>query len=212
MDGEIAELPLSRRRVEPVVSGHLERFAAVLQDAWTALDQVRASAPAQMAGACASSRGMLVSDFTREPAHRIFGPVRGVSVDDRFGRPWVNLAGGRVQVRFRKLTPSLQVCVSDSERATRLAYHLGDPVLPGMPEATILTAGYVLDVSELTMDRLVLVCHIGNRVHYSIDLPGGAATVRPPVQLPLVPLSAPIIRSAREAAAQRLARPAGTDG
>ena len=212
MSVEIAELPLSRCEVAPVVSAHLERFAAVLQDALTALDQVRVSAAAQMAVASASSRGMLVSDFILEPAHRHFGSVRGVSVGNRFGRPWINLAGGRVQVRFRKLTTSLQICVSDSERATRLAYHLGDPALPGMPEATILTAGYVLDASELTMDRLVLVCHIGNRVHYSIDLPGGAAATRPPVQLPLVPLSAPIIRSARAAAAQRLARPAGTDG
>lgn len=114
MGEEIAELPLNIRQVDPLVRAHLDRFAAVLQDAWTALDQVRASSPAQMAGAGASSRGMLVSDFTREPAHRVFEPVPGVSVDNRFGRPWVNLAGGRVQVRFRKLTTALQICVSDS--------------------------------------------------------------------------------------------------
>jgi len=211
MTQPVVELPLPSDVVEPLVAGHVEMFAAVLTQAWDALAHVRSVAPRQMSGAGASTRGMLVSDFTREPAHRLFESVSGVSVDDRYGRPWVSLSGGRVQGRFRKLTPSLQICVSDSDRATRLAFHLGDPLLPDLPEATVLTAGYVLDAAEMAIERMALVCHIGSRVHYVLDLPGGAASVPAPTQLTMVPLSAPIIRSARAAAAQRLAQRASGD-
>ena len=84
-------------------------------------------------------------------------------------------------------------------------------LLPDLPEATVLTAGYVLDAAEMAIERMALVCHIGSRVHYVLDLPGGAASVPAPTQLTMVPLSAPIIRSARAAAAQRLAQRASGD-
>lgn len=201
---ESVELPAPQDLVAAVVEAHRPRFAQVLEQAWESLACVRSASPQQMSSAGASTRGMLLSDFAREPAHRLFDGVPGVSVDDRYGRAWVCLAGGRVQVRFRKLTPTMQICVSDSERATRLAFHLGDPLLPEMPEATVLTAGYVLDAAAVSIERMALVCHIGSHVHYVLDLPGGDPSV--PAQLPLVPLSAPIIRSARAAAVQRLAQ------
>lgn len=128
-------------------------------------------------------------------------------MDDRYGRPWVNLAGGLIQIRFKKLTPTLDICPSDTHRQTSLAFHLGDPYLPGMPEATVLTAGYVLDAADQGIERLVLVCHLGSALHYFISLPfGGVAGVDPVTQLPLTPLSPPVIRSARNAARDRLDR------
>jgi hypothetical protein len=204
MSGSTFEVPLPAEQVMPVVEDHLDRFGGVLVAAWEAFATARSRSIEQMAYAGAGARGMLVSDFTREPAHRFFGPAPGVRVDDRFGRPWVNLDGGNVQVRFRKFTSALSLCRNDSDRATRLAFHLGDMLFPDLPDATILTAGYVLDASETHLERLALVCHIGGHVHYVIPLPGlaGAGTV--PTQLPLTSLSAPIIRSARAAAAQRL--------
>lgn len=205
MSSPVVQVPAPCEMVEPVVAEHAERFAQVLLQAWGAFATTRSRSKAQMAFAGASARGMLVSDFTREPAHRVFASVPGVWVDDRFGRPWVNLDGGSVQVRFRKLTPAGLICRSDSERATRLAFHLGDTLFPDMPEATVLTAGYVLDASETHVERMSLVCHLGSQLHYAIPLPGGNASASAPTQLPLTPLSEPIIRSARAAAAQRLA-------
>lgn len=215
--------PLSQEAIEQIVVDHLPKFGRVLADAWEAFAATREQAAPQMIFASASSRGMLVSDFTREPAHRIFGPVADVWVDDRYGRPWVNLAGGSVQVRFRKLTPDLALCRNDSDRALSLAYHLGDPFLPGMEPATVLTAGYVLDLADQGIERLELVCHVGTKdVYYSFPIPltATASIVSPvspastagtgigepgPAQLPLTPLSPPIIRSAQAAAAKRLA-------
>ena len=144
---------------------------------------------------------MLVTDFVRAPAHRLFAGVAGAAVADRYGRPWVSLQGGRVQLRFKRLTAQLRVCPSDTERQTRLAYHLGDPCLPGAPEATILTAGYVVDDSGTRLAGTHLVCHLGEEPLYSFALPRSATTAR---QLPLVPLSAPIIRSARTVVRERL--------
>ena len=212
MSDSTLDVPLPFAAVKPIVAEHADRFAEVLQQAWATLGAMQSTCPEQMAGAGSSTRGMLVSDFTLEPAHRVFDRVEGVRVDDRYRRPWVCLAGDQVQVRFRKLTPALQICVSNSERATKLAFHLGDPLIPEVPEATVLTAGYVVDAAGLGLERLALVCHIGSRVHYVIDLPGGSATASLPTQLPLTPLSAPIIRSARTAAAQRLAERVSDDG
>jgi hypothetical protein len=201
--------PQERDAVEAVVAEHIARFGHVLSEAWGAFAATRTAAPVPMSFASASARGILVSDFAREPAHRIFGDVDGVWVDDRYGRPWVNLAGGEVQVRFRKLTSDLRLCRQDSDRATRLAFHLGDPALPGMPAATVLTAGYVLDLADQVVEHLALVCHVGAQVHYSFPIPVAQSATsqqrpRPPVQLPLAPLSPPVIRSAQDAAAERL--------
>jgi hypothetical protein len=217
--------PQDREAVQVVVADHLARFGEVLTDAWTTFTAMRTKNPTQMAFASASSRGMLVSDFTCEPAHRIFGSLSAASVDTRYGRPWISLAGGAVQVRFRKLTRDLTLCRSDSDRALSLAHHLGDPYLPGMKPFTVLTAGYVLDPADQGIERLALVCHVGDRaVYYTFPIAittnaladAPAATVPSAVptdnvtepgvaQLSLTPLSPPIIRSAQRAAALRLA-------
>ncbi|KQY64591.1 hypothetical protein H5V45_20130 [Nocardioides sp. KIGAM211] len=217
--------PASHEAVAQAVGRHLPLFGQVLIEAWGGFATTRRLAAPQMAFAGASSRGMLVSDFTREPAHRIFNRVPEATVeDDQFGRPWVSLAGGGLRVRFRKLTSELGLCRSDSDRALSLAYHLGDPCLPGMETFTVLTAGYVLDTAEENISRLELVCHLGfTDVFYSLPIPLTSMTsttpvvgsVAGPVQMPLAPLSPPIIRSAQTAAAKRLAagsRPGGGRG
>ena len=197
--------PLSREEVEPIVAPHFEALSSVLLQAWESFATARRAAPEQLSQAGSSSRGMLVADLMREPAQRAFAGTAGVQVGERYRRPWVNFDGGNVQVRFRKMTPTLGVCPSESERAISLGYHLGDPYLPDSREATVLTAGYVLDASETAIERLALVCLLGfTQVHYFFPLPGVTGSVA--TQLPLTPLSAPIIRSAQAAAAQRLAQ------
>ncbi len=198
---DFADPPVSASTVLPVVRPHLPRLGEVLRAAWRDYQLLRDQPDSAMTRAGAATRSMLVTDFVRTPAHQAFAGVKGVSVVDRYGRPWVSLHGGRVQVRFKRLTGGLRVCPSDTERQTRLAYHLGDPCLPGAPEATILTAGYVLDDSGATLTGTHLVCHFGDEALYSFALPDSAALPR---QLPLVPLSPPVIRSARTVVRERL--------
>lgn len=205
------QAPQGRDVVEPIVSDYLAGFARVLEDAWQAYADACSFQGSRMGYAKAAARAMLISDFTVEPAHRVFGALPGVWVDDRFGRPWVNLAGGSVQVRFRALDIALGLCRSDTDRALRLDYHLGDPALPDLAPATILTAGYVPDASGMAIDRMVLVCHLGSEVHYSMAIPASGAIAPSveegrgdPAQLPLMPLTRPVIRSAQSAALGRL--------
>lgn len=123
-----------------------------------------------------------------------------------------HLGAGRVQVRFRTLTASLGICCSRTDRATRLAYHLRDETLPFEvpPESTILTAGLVFDRARLNLERAALVCHVGyEAVLYSLPLPVADLST-PPLQMPLAPLSEPVIRSARASAHERLTRREGT--
>lgn len=150
---------------------------------------------------------MVVSDFLREPVDRLFGPVRGVRVMLEHGRPWLVLADGLALVRFKKLDESLNPCWSDSDRQTKIDYHLLPAVLPGMPEPTVLTAGYVLDPAGLSIVRMAVVCHFAHELLYVIDLPTHRTDEVPaPVQLPLIGLSALVIRSARDAARRRSAK------
>lgn len=202
--------PADKGAVEEALVDHLPRLGRVLNSAWDSYVAARETAAPQMAFASASSRGMLVSDFVREPAHREFASVGDAWVDDRYGRPWVNFAGGAIQVRFRKLTADYGVCPARSRRATRLAFHLGDTLFPELGHATILTAGYILDAAEQNLEKLALVCQVGDNFHYAIPIsttasiagaPGAGAS---PAQLPLTPLSPPIIRSAQQAARARL--------
>lgn len=204
-------IPWSREVVEPIVAPHLERFAEVLSQAWEGFSAARDSRAGRIGEVGAGSRGMVVSDLTRGPAARVFDGVEGVRVVERFERPWVHLADGLVQVRFRALTSTLAIAPGQSERSRRLAYHLPDLTLDGGGwEATVLTAGYVLGPGGIGIEQMALVCHLGFRqVHYWFPLPGGEAANRP-AQLPLTPLSEPIIRSARAAALKRLADGSGS--
>jgi len=200
-------VPLPREVAEPIVTPHLSRLAMAMARAWTDFTDTRNAPTGHLARVRAASQGMVVSDLLAEPVRRQFAGVEGVEVVERFDRPWVHLDGGLVQIRFRALTPALKICPSQSQRAIRLAFHLPDPTLDiEVPDAgTVLTAGYVLDVSRTRVARMALVCHVGfQQVHYFFTLPG-TATSASPTQLPLAPLSDPIIRSARAAAAKRLA-------
>jgi len=200
MDG-FADPPVSASTIVPVVRPHLPRLGEVLRTAWQDYQLLRDQPDSALNRAGAATRSMLVTDFVRTAAHRLFAGVEGTSMVDRYGRPWVSLHEGCVQVRFKRLTRGLRVCPSDTERQTRLAYHLGDPCLPGAPEATILTAGPCVDDSGASLMGTHLVCHFGDEPLYSFALPDSTAIPR---QLPLVPLSAPIIRSARTVVCERL--------
>ncbi|MFT3834956.1 MAG: hypothetical protein QM711_16840 [Micropruina sp.] len=201
----VQPVPLPREQIAVIVDEHLPRFAQVLGQAWVAYRNTGSHPGSRLAQIGPAARAMLISDFTREPARRVFGGVAGVRVEERYGRPWVSLAGGSVQVRFRALTPQLGFCLSDTDRAQRLAYHLGDPCLPMMEPGTVLTAGYVLAADDADVERCALVCHVGSEALYSIPLnrPGHGEVERP-VQLPLTPLSPPLIRSSQTAAQRRL--------
>ena len=209
-DATGATSPVDKSVVEEALGDHLPRLGRVLSNAWDSFVAAREAAAPQMAFASASSRGMLVSDFAREPAHREFASVADAWVDDRYGRPWVNFSGGAIQVRFRKLTAEYGLCPAKSARATMLAYHLGDPLFPELPRPTILTAGYILDAAEHNVEEMALVCHVGDNFHYAIpispvdSMAGAPGTTTSPAQLPLTPLSPPIIRSAQKAARARL--------
>lgn len=202
-------VPAPQDQIETLVGDHLARFNSVLMAAWQAYLDSSGHKKSQLAHVGPAARAMIISDLTRQPARRVFGSLPGVWVDERYGRPWVNLDGGSVQVRFRALTPQLRICLSETERAQRLAYHLGDPLLPDMQPATVLTAGYLLTSDELRIERLALVCHVGAEPIYALPL-GDVDGISPaaesisPTQLPLTPLSPPLIRSAQATLRRRL--------
>ena len=193
--------PLPLEQVIPLVRDYRGQLAGVLTDAWADWSSILAASSTLVSRAGGGSRGMLVSDLLREPAHRRFGALPGARVSMRYGQPWIELAAGRIWVRFRKLSTSLALSPNESERARRLSLHLGDPLFPEEPAATVLTAGYILNPSETRLAALALVCHVGAQVHYKIDLPLDRPAADPaPNQLPMAPPPEPIIRRSQDSA------------
>lgn len=202
-------VPLPRRRARRIVRRYEGLLVAAIGAAWRGGGEMAAAAviPGGQVGPAAWA--MVVSDFLREPVDRLFGPVRGVRVVVEYGRPWLVLGDGLVVIRFKKLDESLNPCWSSSNRQTKIGYHLLPAVLPGMPAPTVLTAGYVVDPAGLSIVRMTVVCHFVHELLYTIDLPTDRADeVQVPVQLPLTGLSAPVIRSARDAARRHSTRAA----
>lgn len=199
--------PLDEAAVSMLVDEHLGRFAEVLGRAWHSYTVIRDGAPAEVALTGPGSRGLMLWELTKVPAHQVFAGVPGVRVEDRYGSAWVVLAGGRVQVRFRKLTPAFEIAPCTTDRALALAFHHGDPRIPDVPAFTVLTAGYVLDAAELSVRSLALVCHVGRQPHYVLPLPyAGTGDVTAATQLPMAPLPDPVVRSARETVRRRLTK------
>ncbi|MGH3913596.1 MAG: hypothetical protein ACRDTC_09315 [Pseudonocardiaceae bacterium] len=202
-------VPMARRRARRIVRRYEGLLVQAIGSAWEGWSELAVAAPARGGQVGLTAQAMVVSDFLRDPVDRLFRPVRGVQVRLEYGRPWLVLAGGLVLIRFKKLDESLNPCRSDSDRQTKIDYHLLPAVLPGMPEPTVLTAGYVLDPAGLDITRIAVVCHFAHELLYTIDLaaawiPAVRIEVAPPlVQLPLTGLSAPVIRSARDAARRR---------
>lgn len=202
------DVPLPRAAALAIVKPYAVDLAGVIADGWAALTEALEESPRLTSDSSAATRGMLMADLMKQPAHRRFRNRADVEVQERYAQPWVRLwgAGTCVDVRFRRLTPSLALAPCRSERGEALSFHLPDPVLPGMPEATVLTAGYVTNASGDELADVVLVCHLGAEVLYTIDLLGPTPQRSTPTQIPLTPLSDPIIRSARMAARDRLGR------
>jgi hypothetical protein len=110
------------------------------------------------------------------------------------------LAGGELQVRFKKLDRHLLIGAPTTDQQLALAYHQLAPPLPGMPSPTVITAGYVLNDTETALARIVAVCHYGADVHYSIDLqPSHAHAAATPTLIAAPPsaLAHFVVRSAR---------------
>ena len=211
-----ASVPVSRDVALAVMEPYLADLAGVLHDAWGDFVAARYQVGFKLVRVGAAARGMVVADLMTAPVQQRFGNRVGVEVQSRMSRPWLRVRGAdaTVDVRFRKLDSRFAICSSDSDRARALSFHLADPVLPGMPETTVLTAGYVLDVAGRAIEAMALVCHVGRALHYVVDLPAGRGVVGTPTQLPLAPLPEPVIRSAMDGARLRIGHRAsgGADG
>jgi hypothetical protein len=209
-------VPVPRDVALAVMEPYLADLSGVLHDAWGDYVGARDQAGFMLVRVGAAARGMVVADLMTAPVQKRFGNRVGVEVQSRMSRPWLRVHGAdaTVDVRFRKLDARFAVCPSDRGRARALSFHLPDPVLPGMPETTVLTAGYVLDVTGRTIEATALVCHVGRALHYVVDLPAGGCVVGTPTQLPLAPLPQPIIRSAMDGARRSMGHRAsgGADG
>jgi hypothetical protein len=214
--GSGASVPVSRDVALSVMEPYLADLAGVLLDAWGDFVAARDQAGFALARVGGAARGMVVADLMTAPVHQRFGNRTGVEVQSRMNQPWLRVRGASamVDVRFRKLDSSFAICSSDSDRSQALSFHLPDPALPGMPETTVLTAGYVLDLAGRTIEAMALVCHVGRALHYVLDLPHGRGVVGTPTQLPLAPLPEPVIRSAMNGARLRIGHrvSGGADG
>lgn len=182
----------------------LRRYEGLLADAvntgWNRWERVGAAAAIERGQLRGGSRASMISDWIAADAAARFVNIGGASVVYSYRRPRILLAGGELQVRFKKLDQHLRIGTPTTGQQLALAYHQLAPSLPGMPSPTVITAGYVLNDTETDLARIVAVCHYGADVYYSVDLrPSKAHVAAAPRSITPAPaaLAPVVVTSAR---------------
>lgn len=207
-------LPAATARA--VVTPHREILALAVARGWYEWRKLGQHAPAQRQHLGRISRAASVNDFVCAHAERLLGGEPGVSLAYEHGRLMVFLGHGTVKLRFKKLDRQLRSRNICTERQLRLQLQLDAPMMPGMPNPTVLTVGYVLDTTETLIRRIAAVCQRAGGVEYVIELhlPTAAQVSDAVEAVPAVvsrQVLAPVIRSTRRLQPEHAADGADTE-
>jgi hypothetical protein len=192
---------LSQAAAEAILGPHKTTLAECLREGVNRFNGERAAA----GPVSTRSRANLIHDFATESAERDFAGVAGIAFAEDHGFPVILFDGGKIEdcpidgtliVRFKKLTERLAVCNNDTVQTHKWN---GQEEIEGMPPATKVVAGYILD--ELgEVERLMLVCSKYGRVLWAMDLDDNAGALVLPIG-PVDPslVDGAVVRSARKA-------------
>lgn len=196
--GSVVSEEVARALLEP----HRDVIGLAFGRGWADWGQLGRRAPAQRLHLGRTSRATSVNDLICAHVETLLTGRPGVTMVREHGRLVAYLGGGMVKLRFKKLDRRLRASNIPTGRQLRLRLQLEQPALPGMPSPTVLTVGYLLDLTETSIRRIVAVCRVGAMLEYAIDLPvptsAQVAGVAEPARVAVDPEAlAPVVRSSR---------------
>lgn len=136
------------------------------------------------------ARARIVYELVVKHARIAFADVPRVAVSQKRGF-LVLVFGDRAVVRFKKLKKNL---MPSSARTRQQELFAAQLELPGLPApATYLNAGYVLNETQLEIERIVLSCIESAELRWWLDLDLGLVGATTPLAA-TTPLPAPSIQ------------------
>lgn len=121
----------------------------------------------------ARSRASIIHDYAAIHAIKEFDGVPGVKiVDQRENSGYLAVIFDDVLVlRFKKFRDDgLGTCSIETQKQQQFAWQ--EPPLPGIPTATNLVVGYLLNTLETEISTVALTCNIGQKSLWAIVITG----------------------------------------
>lgn len=161
---------LSEDEARALLEKHLKELRQCISDAWAAWVLLGSRAPEFRVDLDAVARAACLSSHIRARVRECFQgrEAEGIFIREK-GRLFLLDICGKVLIRFKKLSIDLISSNVMTRQQMQLKFQLS---LPGFPEATHLTCGYVLDALQTSIDQMVVTCRIGSSLRYKIDLDG----------------------------------------
>lgn len=113
----------------------------------------------------ARSRASIINDFIRAEAKKRFYEASNIQLYQIRGLFLVDF--GDIQLRFKKLNEQLH---PQNISTNQTLIFMGQGILPGIPMATKVVAGYQPDASFSAIKYIGILCFTGSRYQWKIDL------------------------------------------
>lgn len=167
---------LSQQETAEVAGEYFSRLATVIQlafqDYLAALKEINSLGIRTNLKARTSAS--LIHDFIQIRTRDEFINEGNIKVDE-FNGMFAILISGRVFIRFKKLKPDLNTSNVKTEQVN--LFNKQQLELPGLNRLTLLTAGYVPDITWTSIQNIFLTCKRGDEIIWHRDLHSEAIQV-----------------------------------
>ncbi|MCK5608768.1 hypothetical protein KAR91_43220 [Candidatus Pacearchaeota archaeon] len=168
---------MTRAEAEEVIGSHVGQIGDCIRYGWGANQQMAMKDPDTCKAFGVRTRACMVHDLIVEKAKAIFRGAAGVMTYMEEGIFTVDFYG-KLRLRFKKLNTDLR----PHNIPTKQQQMFGQQTLFG-PESTKVTAGYVLDRTELSIAAMHIVCWDNNEKLWNWPLPVVKAIALEPVDV-----------------------------
>lgn len=150
---------LAEEKARKILNPHLPKLADCFKSAWQKWDRLAEVAPDLRYPLSARTRAGFIYDHICNEVRHQFEGVPGVTLVDSVGFLILTIENSLI-LRFKKLNKRDQS--SNISTAQQERYIQQEP-LPGLPEGTRLTAGYILDKIQAQIDDIRVTFPVGKR-------------------------------------------------
>ena len=167
---------LSQQQVSDLAGTYFAPIADVIQQAFQDyLDSLRGiNSMGIKTNLKARTSASLIHDFIQIRAREKFAHEPHIKVDE-FNGMFGLLISKRLFVRFKKLTPEMKT--SNVSTGQTELFNKQQLEIPGTDKVTMLTAGYVPDVTWTIIQSIFLTCKINDELVWYKDLHGETSQV-----------------------------------
>lgn len=158
---------------QSMLTPHIETLVICFHEAWGKWKDVTNTNPAFTAPLAARSRASCVNDHIWNAVVSRFTGVDEVHIVEKNGLRTICIANQLI-LRFKKLNRKLQSCNIGTAQQHAFAQQLA---IPGIPEATRLTVGYLLDRLQTEIATVVVTLPYGSAIVWSFQLPALEAQI-----------------------------------